>query len=599
MMATPTRLSHPRRRSLLGRGIEAWQRIRPLLGERSGPIFLLVSASVLAGLSEAVVLALVAQVASAMVVDDPNVAADLGPLALDMSIGAALKFAFAFALVRLVLQILVSYFPARISADVQAGLRHDLFVAYSRTSWPVQADEPDGHLQELMTSQVHQATQAVINVAMVLSAGAMFITLTASAFVLSAPVALIVLVSSGAMFALLRPLNRKGRVAARDLSQANMDHAAGVSESVRLAEESHVFGTADAHSERVGTLIENARVAFFRFVLAGRLAATTYQSIAIVLIVVGLAGLHVAEAGNIAVLGAVVLMLVRAATYGQHLQGGYHGLQQMLPYIDRLEGAIERYAASAEQEGGERLPGVDRISFDSVCFSYNPGLRALRDITFEIGGGESIGVVGPSGAGKSTLVQLLLRLREPDRGAFLVNGQPAGAFARQDWQRRVAYVSQEPRVFQGSVADNIRYLRQLDDAAVVRAARLAHIHEDVMAMPAGYDTVIGQRADAVSGGQRQRLCLARALAGDPDLLILDEPTSALDMASEAAIQGSLSDLHGRVTLIIVAHRVSTLSICDRILVLDHGQVDAFAPAVELVENNAFFRHAMAASGRPA
>lgn len=597
-MTTPAR-ARTKRASPLRRITAAWQRVRPLLGDRSAPVFVLAGASVLAGLSEAVVLVLVAQVAAAMVVDDPNVATDLGPLALDMTIGAALTLAFAFALVRLVLQVLVSYLPARISADVQARLRHDLFAAYSRTSWPVQAEEPDGHLQELMTSQVNEATQAVMNVATVLSAGAMFVTLTASAFVLSVPVALVVLVSAMAMFALLRPLNRRGRSAARDLSQANMDHAAGVSESVRLAEESHVFGTVDAQRERVGSLIDNARAAFFRYVLAGRLAATTYQSIAIALVVAGLAGLHAADVGNIAALGAVVLLLVRAGTYGQQLQGGYHGLNQMLPYLDRLENATARYTEAAEQDDGEPLPGIDKIGFESAGFSYRPGRPALRDLTFEIDGGETIGVVGPSGAGKSTLVQLLLRLREPDTGSFLVNGRVAGSFARYDWQQRVAYVSQEPRVFQGTVADNIRYFRDLDDVAIERAARLAHIHDDIVTMTHGYDTVIGQRADAVSGGQRQRICLARALAGEPDLLVLDEPTSSLDMVSEAAVQASLAELHGRVTMVIIAHRVSILATCDRAVVLKDGTVEAFAPPEQLAQKNEFFEQGERLSGRPA
>ena len=553
----------------------------------------------LAGFAEAIVLAFVAQVAAAMVENEPNVAADLGPLALDLTIGAALTFAFFFALVRLLLQAFVSYLPARISSDVQARLRHDTFAAYSRASWPVQADEPDGHLQELMTSQVTQATQAVLHLAMVLSAGAMFLTLTTSAFVLSVPVAFVVLMSASAMFALLRPLNRRGRFAARDLSQADMDHAAGVSEAVRLAEESHVFGTLDAQREQVGSLIEKARAAFFRFVLTGRLAATSYQSLAIVLIVAGLTGLHAANVENFASLGAVVLILVRAGTYGQHLQGGYHGLNQMLPYLDRLDGAIERYTSAAERDGHQSLPHIDQIRFDSVGFAYHHGRPALRGVTFEITGGETIGVIGPSGAGKSTLVQLLLRLREPCTGNFVVNGSPADSFLRSDWQRRVAYVSQDPRVLHGTVSDNIRYFRDLDDSAVERAARMAHIHDDIMTMARGYDTVIGQRADAISGGQRQRICLARALAGRPDLLILDEPTSALDMASEAAVQASLAELHGQVTLVIIAHRMSTLSTCDRVLVLADGLIEAFAPTAELADTNEFFRHATALSRRTA
>lgn len=563
------------------------------------PVAVLAGASVGAGLAEAGVLALAAQVAAAMVVGDDVIGADLGPAGVELGVGAALAVAFALAVVRLLLQLVLAWLPARISADVQARLRGDVFEAFTRASWPAQADERDGHLQELMTSQIDQAVYAVLNIATLLSGAAMFSTLTASAFALSVPVALVAVVGAAAMFALLRPVNRLGKAAARDLSQAQMDHAAAVNESVRLAEESHVFGTAAAHRARVGAFIEAARHAFFRYQLAGGLGRTTYQSLAILLVVAGLAALYAADAGDLPSLGAAVLLLVRAGTYGQQVQGSYHGLNQTVPYLDRIDAAVAAYRASAEPDGGAPLPAITSLAFDRATFAYVPGRPALRDVTFEISGGETIGVVGPSGAGKSTLVQLLLRLRQPESGQFLVNGKPASSFSRSDWQRRVAYVSQEPRVFGGTVAENIRYFRDLDDAAVERAARMAHIHDDIVAMPHGYDTVIGQRADAVSGGQRQRICLARALAAEPDLLVLDEPTSALDLASEAAVQASLAELQGRVTMVIIAHRISTLSTCDRLLVLADGAVEALAPARDLAGTNAFLQHAYELTDRTA
>lgn len=580
----------------LGRVRSHWLRLRPLLGERTRPVVVIAGASIGSGLAEAGVLALVAQVAAAIVVNDGRVRADLGSITLDLPVGSALAVAFALAAIRLVLQLVVAWLPARISADVQARLRYGLFASFCGTTWPVQADEPDGHLQELMTSQVAQATMAVIYVTSLLSGGAMFLTLAVSAFVLSVPVALVVVLSAPAFFALLRPLNRRGRLAAEALSQADLHHAAGVSESVRLAEEAHVFGAGDAYRAHVGTLIDMTRAAYFRFQLASRLASTSHQSLTILLVVGSLAGLYAVDAGNLASLGAAVLILVRAGTYGQQLQAAYQGLNQMIPYLERLEGVVARYHAAVEPDGGRSLPAIHGVGFEGVGFAYREGRPVLRDVSVEIHGGEAIGVVGPSGAGKSTLVQLLLRLRQPDTGRFVVNGEPAESFARADWQRKVAYVSQEPRVFQASVADNIRYFRDLDDAAVRRAAQLAHIHDDVMAMPDGYDTVIGQRSDAVSGGQRQRICLARALAAKPDLLVLDEPTSALDSASEAAVQASLGALHGQVTLIIVAHRLSTLSICDRVLVLGDGAIEAFDSAAALVATNDFYRRATSLSG---
>jgi ABC-type multidrug transport system fused ATPase/permease subunit len=582
-----------------GRPVRAWRRLRPLLGDRSVPVLILSGASIGVGIAEAGVLVLVAQIAAAMVVRSSEIHARIGPGSLHFGIATALVVALVLALVRLLLQLVVAWLPARISADVTNRLREELFDAFTRASWRVQAAEREGHLQELMTNQVAQATQAVLMLANIVSSAAMFAVLAASAFVLSWEVALVVLVSSVLLFGVLRPLIRFGRASARELSQASVDQAAGVSEAVRLAEETQVFGVLEAQRERLRALIQAARSAFFRFQLAARLSQSSYQSLAILFIVGGLAALYVTGAGDVAALGAVVLMLVRAAQYGQTIQGGYQGLAQVLPYLDRLEAAVARYEASTPAERDRPLPTIRTLAFEQVDFAYVPGRPALRGVSFWVDAGEAIGIVGPSGAGKSTLVQLLLRLREPHSGAYLVNGELAQSFARTEWQRRVAYVPQEPKVLQGTVAENIRFFRDIDDETVERAARLAHIHQDVVAMAAGYETVIGQRADAVSGGQRQRICLARALAGDPDVLVLDEPTSALDLPSEAAIQASLAELHGRVTLFIVAHRPSTLTICDRVLVMGDSTVQAFAPAAELDGTNRFFHEAGALSGRPA
>ena len=207
------------------------------------------------------------------------------------------------------------------------------------------------------------------------------------------------------------------------------------------------------------------------------------------------------------------------------------------------------------------LERVNTLAFDRVCFSYRAGRPVLTDITFKVDRGEVIGIIGPSGAGKSTLVQLLLQLRAPGSGRYLVNDLPAERFARDDWHRQVSYVPQEPRLLHASVADNIRFFRDLPEDDVERAAKLARIHDDIMSWADGYDTIVGPRADAVSGGQQQRLCLARALAARPEVLVLDEPTSALDPHSEALISESLLALRSELTLFIIAHRMSTLDMC--------------------------------------
>ena len=562
------------------------------------PILTLIAASIASGLAEAGVLVLVADIAAAMVLGEHQLDTSIGPAGLHISVPEALVIALLLGTTRLALQLVVAWLPARIGADVQAKMRHDLFEAFTRASWTIQAEDSEGHLQELITDQIAYATSAVLSLANAIAAAAMFLALLVSAFVLNAIVAVVVLGSALLLFEALRPIDRRGWDAAKDLSQATMDQAAGVSESVRLAEDAEVFGVGAAQRRLVGTLIEAVRGAFFRYQLSARTIQSVYPSLIILLIVGGLAGLYLSGGAHLASLGAVVLMLVRAATYGQYFQGANHFIQQSLPYLDRLDDALSRYRSSAPGDDGRPLTGITELALDRVEFAYRPGRLALDGVSFAVKAGEAVGVIGPTGAGKSTLVQILLRLRDPDHGKYLINGEQASTWRRSDWQRLVAYVPQEPRVFQGTVADNIRYYRDASDAKIERAARLAHVHDDIAAMPAGYATVIGQRADAVSGGQRQRICLARALLLQPGVLILDEPTSALDLASEVAVRSSLGDLHGHVTIFIIAHRLPLLDICDRAIVLEHGQIKAFASTAELARSDSFYRRLIRLSTRP-
>jgi ABC-type multidrug transport system fused ATPase/permease subunit len=156
-------------------------------------------------------------------------------------------------------------------------------------------------------------------------------------------------------------------------------------------------------------------------------------------------------------------------------------------------------------------------------------------------------------------------------------------------------VPQTPQLIYGSVADNIRYFRDVDDADIERAAQLARIDQDIRAWRAGYETIVGPRASAVSVGQAQRICLARALVLRPRILLLDEPTSALDPTSERLVQESLTHLKGDLTVFVIAHRMSTLDICDRVMVLVNGRLDAFEPFTSLGERSAYYRSAIGAS----
>lgn len=568
-----------------------WPRMGLLLGERRGLIAALVIASLLSGMTEAGILAILAQTATALASGASHVEISAGPLDGSVSVGALLAAGAALALLRFALQTVLAAIPARIGTDMQARLRRELFDAFTRASWAIQSRDREGHLQELMTDQMAIAAAATLWTTILLTSAFTFLMLIVSALVLNPVVALVVLAVTGGLFALLRPLGALGRRFGRAASASSMEHASGIGEAIRLTEETAVFGVAAAQRERIDRLIAEIRHPAYRTMLLSRFVPGVYQSLIYLLVVAGLAVLYFGDVGQVGSLGAVVLVLIRASSYGQQAQGAHQSLHQTLPYLERVQEAQRRYVASIEPQGTRPLRSVQTIAFEDVEFAYRPERPVLRGIGFEVRRGESIGIVGPSGAGKSTLVQILLRLRAPDRGRYLVDGEPAAEFAAADWHRLVAYVPQEPRLLHATVADNIRFFREIDADAVERAGRLAGIHDEAMSWPQGYDTVVGPRADAVSGGQQQRICLARALAAQPEVLVLDEPTSSLDPHSEQLIQESLLALKHKLTLFVVAHRMSTLDVCERVMVVVGGRLEGFDAADSLRRESAYYRSA--------
>jgi ABC-type multidrug transport system fused ATPase/permease subunit len=573
-------------------------RVKLLIGDRRGAVVGLALSSVFGGFIEAAFLTLVAQIATSVVAKGNRVAGH-SLLHFHASTGTLILIAFALTLARLMLQVPLSVLPARIAADVQAGLRRRIFHAFTRASWTVQSADREGQLQETMTSQVMQATGGALQATALITSSLTFIVLLGVAFVLNGLAALVVLVSAVGIFALLRPLRALGVRRARELSEAQVAYARGVAEANRLAEDTRVFGVGGAQRERIDVAVERSRQLFYRTQLLIKLIPNLYQNLIYILLVAMLAAIYLSGTAHAASLAAMVLLLVRAGQSGLQVQSAYQSLSQSTPFIERTQNAERRYEQSASMDGGRPLPQMRTLAFENVSFGYHPDRPVLSGVSFEVEAGEAIGIIGPSGAGKSTLVQIVLQLREPVAGGYLVNGLPVREFARADWNRRVSFVPQEPRLLHASVAENIRFFRELDMESIERAGRLARIHDDVMSWPDGYETIVGPRADAVSGGQQQRICLARALAARPQVLVLDEPTSALDPHSETLIQESLSALKSELTLFIIAHRMSTLDICDRVMVIVDGRMVAFDTRALLREQNHYYRSAsLIAAGTP-
>ncbi len=572
-------------------------RLKMLVGNRRTSVVGLAFWSALSGLTESAIVVVIVQLAANVARGATSTKVSL--VNLHVSPGKLFLIATGLIVVRILLQFPLSILPARISSDVQSRLRRELFSVFTHASWEVQASDKEGYLQETLTGQVALAVNGALQMSALIISTIAFIILMSTAVALNAIAAGVIFVASIALFTVLRPLNTLAENIARELSRAQLAFAGGVSESGRVAEEAHVFRVGEAQERAIDRLIAAAQRLYFRSALVTRLAPALYQSSVLLVLVGALFILYKEGASHFATLGGLVLVVYRAGAYGQAIQSAYQTLRTSLPFVDRLRDTARRYAASTPPEGTEPLGPVTSVAFDGVTFGYVPERPVLKDISFRVDAGEAVGIVGPSGAGKSTLIQILLALRVPQGGRYLVNGTPAETLRREDWYSRISYVPQQPRLLHASVAENIRFMRDIDDAEVRRAAELARIDEDIAGWADGYDTMVGPRVDAVSGGQQQRICLARALAGRPTVLVLDEPTSALDPQSERLIQASLESLRHEMTLFIIAHRMSTLDICDRVMVIVDGRLAAFDTTDLLRESNPYYRSAsLLAAGAP-
>jgi subfamily B ATP-binding cassette protein MsbA len=250
------------------------------------------------------------------------------------------------------------------------------------------------------------------------------------------------------------------------------------------------------------------------------------------------------------------------------------GLEAALVNARMLYEILDTPPRQEDSEGAKAIAvGQGEIRFDNVSFGYGDDIPVLRELSFIAAGGKTTAIVGASGAGKSTLIALLQRFYDLDGGRIVIDGQDISGVTKRSLRQSIAYVSQHPYLFEGTIADNIRYGRpDATDEDIRDAARQAFADDFILDQPEGYDTPVGESGSTLSGGQRQRVSIARALVRNAPILLLDEATSALDNESEARVQQALATATQGRTTIVIAHRLSTVINADHIVVLDAGRL---------------------------
>lgn len=298
----------------------------------------------------------------------------------------------------------------------------------------------------------------------------------------------------------------------------------------------------------------------------------------------GLYGLQMEVSDILVYCGMLYLFyepIKKFAEENTHIQRGVSAAERLLEVM-KIEG-------NQEESTLPSLPPFEHeIEFRDVWFRYQD-TWVLKGVSFTIRKGETVALVGPTGAGKSTIVQLLPRLFDPEKGEILIDGRPLRSFNPKSVREAIAYVPQKPFLFLDTIKENIAFGRAFSEDQIVEAAKRAHADEFIQRLPDKYNTMLTEAGKNLSGGQQQRLAIARALVKEASILILDEATSSLDSVSENLIKTAIRELRGKMTQVIIAHRLTTIEDADRILFIDHGQISAQGKHEELIESCPPFR----------
>ncbi len=464
----------------------------------------------------------------------------------------------------------------RIYESFDLAQRQRLFRALTHARWQHSVNEHAYDNVHLLTSEIDRIGSAAYGVVSLASRVLRVAVHLFVAIVLSPLLTALVAAAGLVLAAVTQPLVSKARARGKDVSSTYRKLYSSIGEHLSGLKTIKAHGLEESFIEdfgrRAGQAAE-AEVAVSRnqadvgFVLQ---VGSTLALTAIVWVALGMES--VTPAGLIVLL----YLFARLVPMLTGLQRGYQSLISKLSAVEMVEDAVERFTAAREAPvAGPDLPPVSTsIELRDVSFSYRAvdGRSILANIDLVVPSGTTTAIVGPSGSGKSTTADLLIGLLAPDTGAVLLDGVELTDDARPRWRQRVSYVSQDIFLFHATVRENLLVANpdatddQLWEALDAAAAGF------VRDLPDGIDTVLGDRGATLSGGERQRVALARALLRAPDLLVLDEATSQLDAANEAKVQEAIKGLHGRVTLVVIAHRLATVRDADAIHVFDSGRI---------------------------
>ena len=472
--------------------------------------------------------------------------------------------------------LMQSWMAAKIQTAYVARWRQSLFDDLIHANWPFFVSRKTGKLTNAVISETNRLENAVFSLLMIITTSIVTFVYVLLAFFMSWQVTAILLVM-GTLFVLVTwPLVRQGKHLGQAIIQHNEDFLSWVGEVFGGAKVIKATLAEDLAVDRFTVTKSALRDLEFRVRFQPNLIRSIFEFLAVVGLMAGLVistqVFNVELATMIVVVALFVRLYPRLSNLQQQLQR-INVFLPALPYLEQLQ--REARAATEKFDRPTSLPdfeGPIAVRIENLTVKYGDK-TAIDNVSLDVPAGRIVAVVGESGSGKTTLLDSLLGLVTPANGSIRADDHVITGPEVRAFRKRVGYVTQETILFNMSVRDNIAWtIGTFSDAEIVEAARQANAHGFIQEMAQGYDTMVGDRGVRMSGGQRQRIGLARALVGRKNLLVLDEATNALDTYNEQEVMKAIENLRGQVTVIIVAHRISTVKLADTIVVMDNGHI---------------------------
>jgi subfamily B ATP-binding cassette protein MsbA len=490
--------------------------------------------------------------------------------------------------------LLERFYFARFEQEVLLDIQHNLLDRTLRFPKSFFDDKETGYLMSRLSSDVQGLRWFFSRILVLIISNVLrLVGGVALLLYLEWKLAIVALVILPGIVIGVRYFSRKMRV----LSHQGMEQQANVSRRMQESLSATSLIKAFVSEKReVDRMMSELRAAFqisLERLTVGSVASLTIGALGdVAKLVILVAGAYEVIVGDWSLGSLLAFQAYLGYVYGpaQFLAATNLQLQDALAALERVSTLFDIVPEENLDTGKriERLSGV--IEFKNVSFSYDGREPVLQDVSCLIRPGEHVAIVGPSGVGKTTLVSLILRFYKPTQGQICFDGLPASEYEVGSLRQRIGYVSQSTLLLSGTISDNLRYGNpEASEKQVVRAARVAGIHDFIASLPEGYDSPVGERGVNLSEGQKQRLAIARALIKAPDILVLDEPTSALDSVVEKSIFDALPTLVRDKTLFVVAHRLSTIQNSDRILLLNEKRLIAVGTHQQLLESNDYYR----------